>query len=73
MLQEQQQEELQQQVLGLLGQMAGSSAAAGWQVLQWLQPLMTAALSKGQKVSSWLSMSYLFRMCCLHHHCTQWT
>jgi hypothetical protein len=48
---EHQQEEHQQQVLGLLGQVASSSAAAGWQVLQWLQPLITAALSTGQKVS----------------------
>lgn len=67
MLQEPQQEELQQQVLELLGQVAGSSAAAGWQVLQWLQPLIAAALSTGQKVSG-VCMSLLC-MLWVNKHC----
>jgi hypothetical protein len=43
--------ELSAAAVDLLQQVAGSSAAAAWQVLQWLQPLVLAQVQQGDLVS----------------------
>jgi hypothetical protein len=47
---------LRSRAVVLLGLLGSSSAAAAWQVLQWLQPLVLACVQQGAWVSVWSVM-----------------